>query len=78
MTTVPHACAVGEVKAIKSREQVIVHAATVTENMQLAVLVDVSVDVQATVVVPTGKSDPDGGTQPAVTPGQLSEAVGAG
>jgi len=36
-----------------------------------------SVAVQVTVVNPNGKSDPLGGTQPAVAPGQLSCAVAA-
>ena len=49
---------------------------TLTEKLQVAVLPDVSVAVQVTVVVPAGKVDPLGGTQATVTPGQLSEAVG--
>ena len=36
-----------------------------------------SVGVQVTVVVPTGKDDPEGGTQLTVAPGQLSATVGA-
>ena len=48
---------------------------TVTVKLQVAVLFDVSVAVQVTVVVPTAKQDPDGGLQPTVTPGQLSLAV---
>jgi hypothetical protein len=51
---------------------------TLTVKLQLAVLPEVSVAVQVTVVVPAGKIEPDGGTQATVTPGQLSEAVGAG
>ena len=51
---------------------------TVTEKLQLAVLPDASVAVQVTVVVPAGRVAPLGGTQATVTPGQLSEAVGAG
>jgi hypothetical protein len=51
---------------------------TVTVKLHVAVLPDVSVAVQVTVVVPTGKQDPDGGLQLAVTPGQLSLATGAG
>ena len=49
---------------------------TVTGNMHVDVFPAVSVAVQATVVVPTGNIDPDGGTQATVTPGQLSVAVG--
>lgn len=41
-------------------------------------LPDASVAVQVTVVVPTGRIDPEGGLQTVVTPGQLSEAVGGG
>src|SRR4029434_4771408 len=48
---------------------------TVTVKLQVAVLLDASVAVQVTVVVPTGKQDPDGGLQTTVTPGQLSVAV---
>ena len=51
---------------------------TVTVKLQVAVLFDVSVAVQVTVVVPTGRHDPDGGLQPTVTPGQLSLAGGEG
>lgn len=36
------------------------------------------VAVQVTVVVPTGKAEPDGGAQTTVAPGQLSTTVGAG
>jgi hypothetical protein len=49
---------------------------TVTVKLQVAVLPDASVAVQVTVVVPTGKHDPDGGLHATVTPGQLSLAVG--
>ena len=56
--------------------QVIVQATTVTVNEQVAVLDDVSVAVQVTVVVPTGKVDPEAGEQLAVAPGQLSFATG--
>lgn len=51
---------------------------TVTVNEQVAVLPEASVAVQVTVVVPTGKVEPEGGTHTVVTPGQLSEAVGGG
>jgi hypothetical protein len=46
-----------------------------TLNVQVAILPEASVAVQVTVVVPTGKVEPDGGLQTAVTPGQLSVAV---
>jgi len=48
---------------------------TVTLNVQEALLPAASVAVQVTVVVPTGKNDPEGGLQFATTPGQLSLAV---
>ncbi len=46
-----------------------------TVNEQEAVLPDASVAVEFTVVVPTGKTLPDAGTETTVTPGQLSEGV---
>lgn len=49
---------------------------TVTEKEHVAVFIDASVAVHVTVVVPTGKVEPEAGTQTAVAPGQLSEAVG--
>jgi hypothetical protein len=49
-----------------------------TVNMQLAVLPAASVAVQVTVEIPIGNADPDGGVHTAVTPGQLSVAVGGG
>ena len=58
--------------------QVMRHVPTVTVKVQLAVLLDSSVAVQVTVVVPTGKVEPEGGLQAVDTLGQLSEAVGAG
>ena len=51
---------------------------TVTVNEQVAVLPDVSVAVQVTVVVPAGKLDPEGGVQITVATVQLSEDPGAG
>ena len=51
---------------------------TVTVKLQVAVLPDVSVAVQVTVVVPTGKTEPLAGLHIEVTPGQLSDTVGAG
>ena len=49
---------------------------TVTVNEQVAVLLEASLTVQLTVVVPTAKVDPDAGVQTGVpTPGQLSVAV---
>jgi hypothetical protein len=50
----------------------------VTVKEQLAVNPTASVAVQLTVVTPRLKLEPDGGEQTAVTPGQLSEAVGGG
>ena len=49
----------------------------VTENEHEAILLDVSVAVQLTVVVPFGNVLPEGGVQALVTPGQLSLAVGS-
>ena len=48
---------------------------TVTVKLHVALFPDVSVAVQLTVVVPTGKVEPDAGEQTTVTPGQLSVAV---
>ena len=44
-------------------------------KVQLDVLPDASVAVLVTVVVPSGKVEPDGGLLTTVTPGQLSVAV---
>lgn len=55
-----------------------VQGATVTVNVHKAPLAEVSFAVQVTVVVPGANSEPDGGAQREVTPGQLSAAVGAG
>src|ERR1700730_1180608 len=46
-----------------------------TVKLQLALLPEASVAVQVTVVAPTGKVDPEGGTKTTVTPGHLSDAV---
>ncbi len=52
---------------------------TVTVNVQLAELLEESLTVQVTVVVPLGKKVPEAGEQEGVpTPGQLSETVGGG
>jgi hypothetical protein len=51
---------------------------THTCKLHVAVLLLASVAVQVTVVQPTGNVDPDGGLHTAVTPGQLSVAVGLG
>ena len=51
---------------------------TVKVKLHVAVLPELSVFVQVTVVVPCGNVDPDAGVQTVVAPGQLSEAVGAG
>ena len=48
----------------------------VTLKVQLAVLLDPSVAVQVTVVVPSGKQLPDGGVQTTVGIGQLSVTTG--
>jgi hypothetical protein len=49
---------------------------TVTVNEQLAELLDASLTVQLTVVVPFGNVEPEAGLQAGVpTPGQLSVAV---
>jgi hypothetical protein len=59
--------------------QVIVHAsATVTVKLHDAMLPLVSVAVQLTVVVPTGKVEPEAGLHTTVVPGQLSLVVGGG
>lgn len=50
---------------------------TFTANEQLAMLFAASVAVQLTVVVPSGKHVPGGGTHIVVTPEQLSLATGA-
>jgi len=55
-----------------------VQVATVTVKLQLAVLADISVAMQVTVVVPRGKVEPEGGLHAVDTPGQLSAAVGGG
>jgi hypothetical protein len=49
-----------------------------TVKLHVAVLPDVSVAVQVTVVTPTLMHVPDGGTHATVTPGQLSVATGFG
>lgn len=52
---------------------------TVTVNEQLDILFDESFTEQVTVVVPTGKVDPEAGEQVGMPrPGQLSLTVGAG
>jgi hypothetical protein len=50
---------------------------TLTVKLQEVLLLDVSVAVQVTVVVPIGKVDPVAGLQTKPTPGQLSETTGA-
>jgi hypothetical protein len=49
---------------------------TVIVNEHAFVLPAASVARQTTVVTPTGKFEPEGGTQVEVTPGQLSETLG--
>ena len=51
---------------------------TVTVKLQVAVLPDISVAVQFTVVVPSGKHVPDAGVHATVTVVQLSVAPGSG
>ena len=51
---------------------------TLTVKEQLAVLPDVSVAVQLTVVVPTANVEPLGGEHTTLAIPQLSEAVGVG
>lgn len=54
-------------------------AVTVTVKLQLAEFIEASVTEQFTVVVPSGKLEPDAGAHVgAPSPGQLSETVGAG
>jgi hypothetical protein len=51
----------------------------VTVNEQLALLLEASVTVHVTVVLPTWNVDPEAGEQVGVpTPGQLSLTVGGG
>ena len=49
---------------------------TVTVKVQVAVLLDASVAVQVTVLVPIGKVEPDAGVQPTDVVPQLSVVVG--
>jgi hypothetical protein len=51
---------------------------TLTVKVQEAVLPAASVAAQVTVAVPTGKNEPEAGAHDALTPGQLSLAVGGG
>ena len=69
----------GSVFLMRFAGQVMVGACaslTVTGNEQEAVLLEASVVTHATVVVPFGKAEPDGGVQTVVAPAQLSVAVG--
>jgi len=50
---------------------------TVTVNEQVLMLLEASVALQVTVVVPFGKNDPDAGLQVVPAPEQLSVTVGA-
>ena len=77
-TSLPHCLEFGPVVVVTFGGQVIVQGATVTVKVQGALLPDVSVAVQVTVVVPSANTDPDGGLHEEVTPGQLSEVVGGG
>ena len=49
---------------------------TVNEHVPSGEFGDASLAVHVTVVVPTGKVEPDAGTHATVAPGQLSVAVG--
>jgi hypothetical protein len=49
----------------------------VISKLQLVALPDMSVAVVVTVVVPTGKNEPDAGEETFVTPEQVSAALGA-
>ena len=49
---------------------------TFSEHVPSGLFADASLAVHVTVVVPTGKVDPDAGTHATVAPGQLSDAVG--
>jgi hypothetical protein len=51
---------------------------TVTVKLHLELLPAASVAVQATVVVPGVKLEPEGGVQLVFTPGQLSVTTGGG
>jgi hypothetical protein len=73
-TTAVHAP--GSVEAVTFAGHVIEQGVTDTVKEQVAVLVEVSVAVHVTVVVPTGNAEPDAGTQLAVAPGQLSAGAG--
>jgi hypothetical protein len=53
-----------------------VASVTVTVNVHCAVLFELSVAVQVTVVVPLLKVDPEAGLQATLTPRQLSDPVG--
>src|SRR5438105_3773281 len=54
-----------------------IEALTVTVNEPEAVLPDASCAVQLTVVTPAGNTEPEGGLQVTLTPGQLSVALAA-
>ncbi len=78
MTTAPHWFGLFDV--VMFAGQVMAQpAVTVTVKLQLAVFIAPSDTEQFTVVVPSGKLEPDAGMQVgAPTPGQLSDTVGAG
>ena len=50
---------------------------TMTLKLQLLVFPAASMAVHKTVLVPFGKSEPDGGVQLALAPGQLSVTIGS-
>ncbi|MDN4594488.1 hypothetical protein NWF35_11350, partial [Polycladomyces subterraneus] len=77
VTKAPHSP--GSLETVILAGQVIVGGSvscTVTVKAQLSVFPVPSDAVQVTVVVPTGKKEPEGGEQVTVTPGQLEVGVG--
>ena len=77
-TCLPHEGALAPICVVTFGGHVIAQGDTVTVNVQEASFADVSVAEHITFVVPTGNTEPDGGLQEEITPGQLSEAVGGG
>jgi hypothetical protein len=73
-TTAPHWPA--SLLTVMFAGQVSVQGVTVTVNMQLAMLLEASVAVQVTVVVPLGKVEPEAGVHMTEGLGQLSVGVG--
>lgn len=63
---------------LQSSRQLITLSFTVTVKLQFEELLDASVAVQVTVVVPVGKMEPDAGVQLVITAEQLSIVSGLG